>query len=87
MAPTAAFLLLLALTSDPFWFHQNDIIWTPNAPLLTFLWPILVIAACSHILYAGNTHSNHIIALLLGEQKRKEEEEAAARKKAEFKKT
>ena len=25
MAPTAAFLLLLALTSDPFWFHQNDI--------------------------------------------------------------
>ena len=68
MAPTAAFLLLLALTSDPFWFHQNDIIWAPNAPLLTFLWPILVIAACPHFSYAGNTHNNthnnHIIASL-----------------------
>jgi hypothetical protein len=59
-----AFLLLLALMSDPFWFHQNGIIWAPNAPLLTLLRPILVIAACPHILYAGNTHNNHKIASL-----------------------
>jgi len=64
MAPTAAFLVMLALTSDPFCFHQNGIIWAPNVPLLTLRWPILVIAARSHISYAGNTHNNHIIALL-----------------------
>ena len=48
MAPTAAFLVLLALMSDPFCFHQNDIIWAPNVPLLTLLGPILVIAAFPH---------------------------------------
>ena len=64
MAPTAAFLLLLALMSDPFWFHQNGIIWAPNAPLLTRLRPILVIVASPHILYAGNTHNNYKIASL-----------------------
>jgi hypothetical protein len=64
MAPTAAFLLLLALMSDPFWFHQNGIIWASNAPLLTLFGPILVIAACPHISYAGNTHNNHKIASL-----------------------
>ncbi len=32
--------------------------------LLTLRQPILVIAACSHISYAGNTHNNHIIASL-----------------------
>jgi hypothetical protein len=62
MAPTATFLVLLALMSNPFWFHQDGIIWAPNAPLLTFLGPILVIAACPHISYAGNTHNNHKIA-------------------------
>jgi hypothetical protein len=35
MAPTAAFLVLLALMSDPFCFHQNVIIWAPNVLLLT----------------------------------------------------
>ena len=64
MAPTAAFLVLLALMSNPFCFHQNGIIWAPNAPLLTLRRPILVIAACSHISYAGNTHNNHKIAPL-----------------------
>ena len=64
MAPTAAFLVLLALMSDPFCFHHNGTIWAPNVPLLTLLRPILVIAACSHISYAGNTHNNHIIASL-----------------------
>ena len=64
MAPTAAFLVMLALMSDPFCFHQNVIIWAPNVLLLTLRRPILVIAACSHILYAGNTHNNHIIASL-----------------------
>ena len=64
MAPTAAFLVLLALISDPFCFHQNGIIWAPNAPLLTLCRPILVIAACSHILYANNIHNNHKIASL-----------------------
>jgi hypothetical protein len=64
MAPTAAVLLLLALMSNRFWFHQNGIIWAPNAPLLTLLRPILVIAACPHILYAGNTHINNKIASL-----------------------
>ena len=64
MAPIAAFLVLLALMSDPFCFHRNGIIWAPNVPLLTLRRPILVIAACSHISYAGNTHNNHIIALL-----------------------
>ena len=64
MAPTAAFLVLLALMSDPFCFHQNGIIWAPNAPLLTLRRPILVIAACSHISYAGNTHNTHKIASL-----------------------
>ena len=58
MAPTAAFLVLLALLSDPFCFHQNGIIWALKAPLLTLRWPFLVIAACSHISYAGNTHNN-----------------------------
>ena len=64
MAPTAAFLVMLALMSDPFCFHQNVIIWAPNVLLLTLRRPILVIAACSHISYAGNTHNNHIIASL-----------------------
>ena len=64
MAPTAAFLVLLALMSNPFCFHQNDIIWAPNAPLLTLLGPILVIAAFPHFSYAGNTHNNHIITSL-----------------------
>ncbi len=64
MAPTTAFLVLLALMSNPFCFHQNGIIWAPNAPLLTLQRPILVIAACFHILYAGNTHNNHKIASL-----------------------
>jgi hypothetical protein len=64
MAPTAAFLVLLALMSDPFCFHHNGAIWAPNAPLLTLLRPILVIAACSHFSYAGNTHNNHIIVSL-----------------------
>ena len=64
MAPTVAFLVLLALMSNPFCFHQNGIIWAPNAPLLTLPRPILVIAACSHISYACNTHNNHKIASL-----------------------
>ncbi len=64
MAPTAAFLVLLALMSDPFCFHHNGTIWAPNMPLLTLLRPILVIAAGSDISYAGNTHNNHIIASL-----------------------
>jgi hypothetical protein len=46
MAPTAAFLVLLALMSDSFCFHHNGTIWAPNVPLLTLLQPILVIAAC-----------------------------------------
>ena len=64
MAPTAAFLVLLALMSNPFCSHQNDIIWAPNVLLLTLLGPILVIAAFPHSSYAGNTHNNHIIASL-----------------------
>ena len=64
MAPTAAFLVLLALMSDSFCFHHNGTIWAPNAPLLTRLRPILVITVCSHISYADNTYNNHIIALL-----------------------
>ena len=63
MAPTAAFLVLLALMSDPFCFHQNGIILAPNAPLLTLRRPILVITACSHISYAGNTHNNHKVCM------------------------
>ena len=64
MAATAAFLMLLALMSNPFCSHQNDIIWAPNVLLLTLLGLILVIADFPHSLYAGNTHNNHIIALL-----------------------
>ena len=64
MAPTAAFLVLLALMSNPFWFHQDGIIWAPKAPLFPILGSILVIAACPHISYAGNTHNNHKIALI-----------------------
>jgi hypothetical protein len=50
--------------SNPFWYHQNDIIWAPNVLLLTLLGPILVIAAFPHFSYAGNTHNNHIIVSL-----------------------
>ena len=64
MAPTAAFLVLLALMSNPFWFYQDGIIWAPKAPLFPILGSILVIAACPHISYAGNTHNNHKIALI-----------------------
>jgi len=44
MAPTAAFLVLLALMNNFFCFYLNGIIWAPNVPLLTLLRPILVIA-------------------------------------------
>ncbi len=64
MAPTATFLVLLALMSNPFCFYLNGIIWAPNVLLLTLLRPILVIAAFPHISFAGNTHNNHIISSL-----------------------